>query len=235
MTFVFNSRYVLLTYSQCGDLDPFGVMDHISTLGAECIVGRESHADGGLHLHVFCDFGRKFRSRDAALFDVGGHHPNVVPSRGTPGKGFDYAIKDGDVVCGGLGRPQGSDAVEHGGVRTGSSQAKWATITGAESVEEFWRLLHELDPKAAACSFPSLTKYCDWKFRPDPAVYEHPADIAFIQGDLDGRDEWLAQSGIGTRGYRVGGELLAPLSPRRCSGSRCSPAAPLHGSHSIYP
>lgn len=52
-------------------------MDHISTLGGECIVAREDHADGGTHLHVFCDFGRKFRSRKADVFDVDDHHQTL--------------------------------------------------------------------------------------------------------------------------------------------------------------
>lgn len=60
-SFSFNARYALLTYAQCGDLDPFAVSDHFTELGAECIVAREDHADGGTHLHSFVDFGRKYR------------------------------------------------------------------------------------------------------------------------------------------------------------------------------
>ena len=99
-TFRFQARYALLTYAQCGDLDPFAVVNHLAELGAECIIGRENHSDGGLHLHAFVDFGRKYRTRNTRAFDVQGCHPNVSPSRGTPEEGFDYAIKDGDVVAG---------------------------------------------------------------------------------------------------------------------------------------
>ena len=102
MSFSFNARYALFTYPQCGDLDPFAVSDHFSEMGAECIVAREAHADGGTHLHAFVDFGRKYRTRRVDAFDVAGQHPNVSPSHGTPAKGYDYAIKDGDVVAGGL-------------------------------------------------------------------------------------------------------------------------------------
>ena len=56
MTFNFNARYALLTYSQCGDLDPWAVNEHLGQLRAECIIAREAHADGGNHLHCFVDF-----------------------------------------------------------------------------------------------------------------------------------------------------------------------------------
>nr|QJB18716.1 MAG: replication-associated protein [Genomoviridae sp.] len=196
-TLAFNSRYVLLTYAQCGELSGWDVMERISSLGGECIVGREHHQDGGIHLHVFCDFGRKLRSRKADLFDVDGHHPNVTPSRGTPELGYDYAIKDGDVVCGGLGRP----VVDSGG-GNGPTHEKWTQITSATNRDEFWELVHRLDPKSAACSFTQLQKYADWKFRPVEPTYENPAGISFIGGDIDGRSDWLGQSGIG------GGQLI---------------------------
>ena len=102
MTFNFNAKYVLLTYAQCGDLDPWAIVNHLAELRAECIVGRETHADGGTHLHCFAHFERKFRSRRADVFDVLGCHPNVSPTYTTPQAGWDYACKDGDIVAGGL-------------------------------------------------------------------------------------------------------------------------------------
>ena len=114
MSLHINAKYVLLTYAQCGTLEGDAIMERISSLGGECIVARESHSDGGVHLHVFVRFGRKFRSRKADVFDVDGRHPNIVPSRGTPEKGYDYAVKDGDIVCGGLRRGTASAEVEMG-------------------------------------------------------------------------------------------------------------------------
>lgn len=197
MSFAFNSRYVLLTYSQSRGLSEWDVLDKISSLGAECIIGREDHKDGGTHLHVFVDFGRKFRSRKTNVFDVGEWHPNVSPSKGTPEKGYDYAIKDGDVVAGGLERPERA-------VSSGSTHSKWAEIASATSREEVWNLLEELDPKSMFCSFVSISKFIDWKFAIRPTEYESPAGICFIGGDLDGRDQWLSQSGIGDRESPLG-------------------------------
>ena len=45
-SFSFHARYALLTYAQCGDLCPFTIVDLLSTMGAECIIGREHHQDG---------------------------------------------------------------------------------------------------------------------------------------------------------------------------------------------
>lgn len=190
MPFHCNARYFLITYAQCGDLSEWSVLDRFVSLGAECIIGREHHADLGLHLHVFADFGRKFRSRKTDVFDVDGRHANIQPSKGTPEKGYDYAIKDGDIVAGGLARPSG---------RAGSGKTfdLWSEIAGAEDREEFWRLVEELDPKSMCCSFGQLQKFADWRFAEVPPVYESPRGFEFVGGDVDGRDDWLASTGIG--------------------------------------
>lgn len=194
-SFNFNARYALLTYAQCGDLDPFAVSDHFTELGAECIVAREDHADGGTHLHSFVDFGRKYRTRRVDAFDVGGYHPNISPSYGTPEKGFDYTIKDGNVVAGGLERPSRNSVSKTSDV--------WAEIILAESREEFFSLVSSLAPRALCTSFPSLSKYADWKYRVDPEPYRPDPQFVF---DLTGAPELLdwshdslnAVRGVGT-------------------------------------
>jgi hypothetical protein len=190
--FTINAQYVLLTYAQCDGLSSGAIVGVIEGLQGQCIIGRERHEDNGLHYHVFCDFGRKFRSRKTDVFDVDGFHPNIVPSKGTPWKGWDYAVKDGDTVGGTLVRPR------EGGVRNGGTHDKWTEITSAECREEFWRLVHSLDPKSAACSFSQLSKYCDWKYAVPEPVYQSPAGIGFDGGEVDGRHDWLLQSGIGS-------------------------------------
>jgi hypothetical protein len=197
--FQFNARYLLVTYAQCGQLDPWAVMDMFSQLGAECLIGRELHEDEGTHLHVFVDFGTKYRGRGATVFDVDGRHPNIETVGRTPWKAYDYAIKDGDVVCGGAERP-----IESSNSGT-STFDRWAEIAGATTRHEFWELVGRLDPKALCCNFGSLSKYCDWKYAVDPPVYEHPGAITFIGGEMDGRDEWLQQANLGAE--RTGGEL----------------------------
>lgn len=181
--FNFNARYALLTYAQCGALDPWEVNNHLAELGAECIIAREEHADGGTHLHAFVDFGRKFRTRRSDVFDVGGCHPNISPSYGTPEKGFDYAIKDGDIVAGGLERPNGK--------AVSSSRDPWSTIIMAESRDEFFQLCADLAPRSLCTAFNSLSKYADWKYRVDPEPYRHDPSYQF---DLGGFPELLQWS-----------------------------------------
>lgn len=190
-SFACNARYFLVTYPQCGDLSEWSVLDHFTTLGAECIIARELHVDEGLHFHVFADFGRKFRSRKTDVFDVDGHHPNIQPSKGTPGQGYDYAIKDGDVVAGGLERPNGTSS-------GGKTFETWNTIAGANSKEEFFALCEELDPKSLCCSFGQLQKYADWRYAEKPAEYATPRGFQFV-GGIDGRDEWVQLSGLGSQ------------------------------------
>jgi len=201
MLFV-NSKYVLLTYAQCGDLDEWNVSNHLSSLGAECIVAREVHPQtGGVHLHVFVDFGRKFRSRDVRIFDVDGRHPNVVPSRGTPEKGYDYAIKDGEVIAGGLERPQ-----PRGGMHDGAHRLVNISHL-CESPEEFLELHDEMDRGALMQTFTSRRAYAEWRFAVKPEPYREPASHAgfeYFGGELDGRDDWLAQSGVGRGDVALG-------------------------------
>ncbi|UDN67434.1 replication-associated protein [robinz virus RP_385] len=183
-----NARYFLITYSKCGDLSEWSVLDRFVELGAECIIARELHKSGHIHFHVFADFGRKFRSRKTSIFDVDGRHANIEPSWGTPEKGYDYAIKDGDILAGGLERPTGR-------VGSGAAFHIWTQITDAEDRDEFWSLVQELDPKSLCCSFGQLQKYADWKYTPAPPVYATPGGFEFVGGDLDGRDAWVQAAG----------------------------------------
>uniref|UniRef100_A0A8E7L5H0 Replication-associated protein n=1 Tax=Muscicapa latirostris Genomoviridae sp. TaxID=2814967 RepID=A0A8E7L5H0_9VIRU len=200
-SFSFHAKYALLTYSQCGDLDPEAIVLHFSDLGAECIVARENHRDGGTHLHVFVDFGRKRRFRSANQFDVEGHHPNICPSRGSPETGYDYAIKDGDVVGGGLERPNPE--------RTGSNGPKNQTMDTLVRIDDepaFWESVRELAPGLLLRSFPSLQSYAKWRFAPRIIEYRHPEGIEFSTGDVPELDEWregnLQGSRIGRRRVR---------------------------------
>nr|QTE03667.2 MAG: replication-associated protein [Gemycircularvirus] len=191
MLFV-NSKYVLLTYAQCGDLDEWAVSNHLSSLDAECIVAREVHpTTGGVHLHVFVDFNRKFRSRNVRIFDVEGRHPNVVPSRGTPEKGYDYAIKDGDVIAGGLARPE-----PRGGMSRGAEKISNVAHL-CEDADEFFELFDEMDRKGLIKGFVNAAAYAKWRYRPEVHIYVSPPGFVFDSGEMDGRAEWVAQAGIG--------------------------------------
>lgn len=172
--YAFDHRYALLTYSQCGTLDPWAVADHLHMLRAECIIGREEHADGGTHLHAFIDFGRRFRSRRTDVFDVGGIHPNIAPSYGTPEGGWDYAIKDGDVVAGGMPRPSG--------VGTFEDRSEWNEIKDAETDGDFRECALRLDPRTFIASFGNMEKFAKWRYAKVARKYEDPAGVEFELG-----------------------------------------------------
>lgn len=195
MPFRFAAKHGLLTYAQCQDLDPFKIVSRLSELGAECIVGREIHQDGGTHLHVFFSFESEFRTRNERVFDVDGYHPNIVRSRGTPEKGWDYATKDGDVVAGGLERPCGGGSTEN--------KNRWAFIIGAETRDEFWSRVEECDPRSMACNYGNLAKYCDWKYRPVLDEYKHPEGISFSKEQTKDLREWADNN--------IGGTIIGKL------------------------
>jgi len=223
--FRFAAKYGLFTYAQCGDLDPFAVVDHFASLGSECIIGREDHADGGTHLHAFAMWESKFNSRDARKFDVCGHHPNVVAGYGTPEKGWDYATKDGEIVGGGLERPS------RNGV--GEAASKWSEIVASETAEQFWDATARLDPRALCCSFVSLEKFVAWKYRPLPTEYESPEGVTFDTGELGQLPDWvdsnLGGGSIGERSplsryhHRSGPTLRSGLRSARVSPGLANP------------
>jgi len=189
--FDFHSRYGLFTYSQCDGLDPFDVVDHFASLEAECIIGRESHADGGTHLHAFVDFGRKRRFRRHVFADVGLFHPNIAPSRGTPETAYDYAIKDGDVVGGGLERP---DRRTGSGRGNGSSESAMATLVRIDDEQTFWDTCRELAPGLLLRNFTSLVAYAKWRFAERVQQYGHPRELVFIDERISELVEWRSNN-----------------------------------------
>uniref|UniRef100_A0A8E7G1S7 Replication-associated protein n=1 Tax=Prunella montanella Genomoviridae sp. TaxID=2814991 RepID=A0A8E7G1S7_9VIRU len=176
MTFILNARYFLVTYPQCDGLDEWAVNDHFGSLGAECIVAREDHADGGTHLHVFCDFGRKFRSRRADIFDVDGFHPNIERSKKNPRKGAAYACKDGDIVAGGLAIPQLPTRL------VSAAQDPGSTLVCAESQREFFDVAEDICPWDLITKFGSFYAFARWRWPELDKPYESAAGLRITDG-----------------------------------------------------
>lgn len=183
MPFDFQGRYVLLTYAQCGSLDPHEIVCLLAGMGAECIVARESHRDEGIHLHALVDFGRRFHTTDERKFDVDGRHPNIQPVKRTPWAVWDYATKDGDVVGGALERPEPAEKI--------ATPVEWSRIADAESVDRFWELVRELAPRALLTNFTSLRAYAEWNYRPVRVPYSTPASIEFDVSGVEELSQWV--------------------------------------------
>ena len=191
-------RYGIITYAQCGDLDPWKVVDMLAGLSAECIIGREHHEDGGIHLHCFVDFGRIFRSRRIDVFDVEGRHPNVQHVGRTPWVAYDYCLKEGDVVAGAAERPKERRA------GLPKPDEVWVDIMAAETRDEFFYLCEQLAPRSLCLSFNSIAAFADWKYRVDPQPYQHPDGPQFSEEKVGVLHEW-AQTNLGRR---TGGTYL---------------------------
>lgn len=219
MTFRFAARYGLLTYPQCGDLDPWAIVEMLGDLGAECIIGRESHVDGGLHLHAFFMFERKFESRNVRVFDVDGQHPNIVRGYSTPEKGFAYAIKDGEVVAGGLDCSQFGSTVS-------SARNVWAEIILSGTREEFFEACARLAPRSLCCSFSSLKCYADWRYRPEPVPYESPDGLSFDTTAFPELDSWVSHA---LAGPGHSGECILHVDPTAPARGIPAGSAQAHG------
>lgn len=185
-----NRRYVLITYAQAGaDFDYWLVLDRFASLGAECIISRELHADEGIHYHVFVDFGRLFSSRKVDVFDVGGRHPNIQPIGKTPGKAWDYVCKDGDIVAGGLDRP-GRDA-------DWDPDNFWSAAANQGSSSEFLHFCDQLAPRDLIRGFTQFKAYSGWKWDDSRLAYEQPRGVVYHEESAEGLHEWVVQAAIG--------------------------------------
>lgn len=195
-----EATFVLLTFSQINNDDEalaWQILQLLSELGGECIIARELHRDGGLHLHVLCEFDRPISTRDQRKFDLLGYHPNIRKvSRGTEDTVWDYVTKDGDVILGGLERPSADSRDKNRERRCweGEYTSKWAYICDAATRDEFFSRLQSEDPRALACSYTSVTKYADWKYKPHAEEYCHPSDFEFNLESLGELRQWVDES-----------------------------------------
>nr|UBJ26195.1 replication-associated protein [Red panda feces-associated genomovirus] len=165
---------------------------------AECIVARENHSTGEPHLHVFVDFGRKRRIRDARKFDVQSRHPNVEPSRGRAWDGYDYVIKEGNVVAGGLERPE----PEHGRVR--DDESIWTQLVGCEDRDSFFEPLRSDAPKCLITQFTQVQRYADWNYGRRQTTYEQPPVVFNYEG-IGELPDWSSKLGHTVDGEHGGG------------------------------
>lgn len=205
-----DAKYCLLTYPQVPaeqDEAFAGIARELFTssrVAARYVIGRELHADGGIHFHCFLDFGRKFSSRDTRLFDLGGRHPHILRVGRTPRRSYEYAIKDGNIV----GQSDGYDGPsQQSGREQGERGSDWSTIVSAETRDEFFDLVATLQPRALACSFVSLARYADWRYRPTPTPYQHPEDWTFNLERYPVLLDWIDEN------LRGGAERLVIFRP----------------------
>lgn len=194
MTFRFAAKYGLLTYAQSEGLDPFRIVSLLAELGAECIVGKEYHADGGTHYHAFFMFARKFQSRNARIFDIDAYHPNILGGRKTPEQMYDYATKDGDVVAGGLERPSGTRD-------SSDSDTFWRNVFDAPDREETLRVARDTNVGLFGRYFFQVRAIAEGKTIQNPLDYISNPELEWELGPYPELRTW-SETYLGGRGNR---------------------------------
>jgi len=196
MTFRFAAKYGLLTYAQSDGLDPFRIVEHLSNLGAECIVGRELHDDGGTHYHAFFMFDRKFQSRNPRVFDIDSYHPNILRGRKTPRAMYDYACKDGDICGGGLEPP------DEGKGTSKNNDEFWTAVFDAETKDETLRSARESGVSLLGRYYFQVRAIAESKAIRSPLDYVCDDTLEWELGPYPELSDWCA-SYLGRRGGRL--------------------------------
>lgn len=179
--FRFTAKYAMLTYSQVGTLDPTLIVRHIQGLGAQLVLGRESHQDGGTHFHAFIHFDRRPNLKRHDCFDVEGHHPNVSVTKGSPRAGYDYATKDGDIVHADFERPEGKT----------KRHDQYAEIIQSETREKFWENAEAVAPDLVLKSFISLSAFVKERYKEEACAYDTPEGYVFHPERVEGLLGWV--------------------------------------------
>lgn len=194
MTFRFAAKYGLLTYAQSDGLDPWRIVNLLADLGCECIVAKELHADGGTHYHAFFMHSDKLCTRNARVFDIDQYHPNILRGRKTPESMYDYATKYGDVVAGGLQRP---DAIPP---KTNSDDF-WRCVFDAPTREETFRVAQESSVSLLGRYYFQVRAIAEAKTVQNPLHYVSPESLEWELGPYPELPDWC-ETYLGRRGGR---------------------------------
>ena len=130
-------KHLLVTYPQADGCDPDAIVRVLRGHQLEFRLGRERHADSGLHYHAFCRRvgGGRIESTSARFLDVRCgdrvYHPNIQIVYRTPERAWDYVGKEGDLVVEDFGR----ESCEVG-AGSGKSQAAWLACFDAPTKDE---------------------------------------------------------------------------------------------------
>lgn len=194
MTFRFQAQYGLLTYSQSPDLDPFHVVGLLAGLGAECIIAREDHRNGGTHYHAFFMFAGKFSTRNPRIFDCDGYHPNILRGRKTPRAMYEYATKDGDICAGGLEIPEDEP-------RKASSDDFWEAVFTAETRDECLSAAQRVSVSLLGRYYFQVRAIAEGKAVKNPLDYVSDPSMAWELGPYPELTSWCTTH-LGRRGGR---------------------------------
>lgn len=175
--FRFDNKRVFLTYSQALNLERDELFNFLRGLINEpkyIVVARELHGDGGQHFHAVIDFGKRFRSRDVRVFDIGGYHPNIsaISTANEYTNKVNYTKKDGDFVE--LGEYEEAPARRH-------KQQHWADlIDGSSDRNEFMAKAKAVAPRDFILQNDKFEAFAEKYFN---APEEFVSD--YVRGDFE--------------------------------------------------
>lgn len=169
-SFAFDGQHVFLTYPQSGELTRERVRDFFVEQSPLCdyVVARESHADGGYHIHAYIRWPGRIRRTGADCFDVDGRHPNV--QRPGSAKRVIAYIRKSDtepLVSEGL-RGDAETDIGWGGL-----------LKRAKSDVEFLRLAREFFPRDYVLNFSRLVEFARAEFGEEETTFTVPENLTF--------------------------------------------------------
>ncbi|AUM61783.1 Rep [uncultured virus] len=113
--FRLQGKHIFLTYAQAERIENketllWALRDKIPSPTAWAI-GKENHADGGVHYHVLLGYENRIDIRDMRFYDVEGHHPNAQSVRSTKNV-LTYVTKEGDTLIHNFNQVRDEDIYE---------------------------------------------------------------------------------------------------------------------------
>jgi len=203
-SFRFRAKTCLLTYSQTTEHQQHAFLhrttdhfDHVANaLGppSHYRLGRELHADGGTHFHVFISWPDRISFRNERLLDFHGAHPNIKAIPRTIEHAWDYAGKDGDII-----HEFGTRPGKSGTLSTGRDSI-WTDALTQQHKEDFLSILRNRAPRDYVLYYDAIERFAERFYAAPESDYESPDITTQL---TDGIIEWYAQSGI-SDGQRFG-------------------------------
>lgn len=127
-------------------------MERIGTL-TEYIVARETHEDGGFHIHAVVAYSRKIDTKNPRYFDCDEYHCKavVIGKRNEEWNNrWNYCLKED------------TESLHQGGVKGAN---KWAGLVRARDEQDFWAIAAEEHPREYIINHAQLEHYVRKKFQ----------------------------------------------------------------------
>lgn len=183
----FDAQRFLITYAQCNGVQFScdSIADYINGKDPtpEYVeVGRELHADGGTHFHVYVAFPSRFRGNMFA-FDFHGKHPNVR----TVKRGANHTQRAREYI-----RKEGLELCSRGVPAPFSAEGKcdpWSAALTQPDAESFLAHMRDKCPKEYILRYHDLVAFAQFHFNaPSDYVSPYDTDSFVVPAEVN---EWI--------------------------------------------